>query len=98
MGTEKEDSEALRQLKILQASNCKKVKPWLKSTGPRTPQCKVKVAKNLPNHGDKISRAVRNLEKLDEALGKLRRREERSQKRQLTAFQKLEKLAKKANA
>src|SRR4028118_10120 len=96
MGIQDTDSEALRQLKSLQANNCRKIKPWLQSTGPKTPEGKKKAAKNLPIHGGKISRVVRNLEKLDEALGKIQLREVRSKKRQLATFQKLQKLAKKS--
>jgi hypothetical protein len=77
---EKEDFERLRELKSLQAANCRKTKPWLKATGPRTPEGKKKVARNLPNQSSKISRAMRNLPKLEEAIDQLRRREQRSKK------------------
>ena len=95
---EKEDLEALRQLKALQASNCKKTKPWLKSTGPRTAEGKRKAAKNLPNQQGRIGKVLRNLQKLDEAVSKLRRREERSKKKQLAVLRKLENLANKPHA
>ena len=98
MGIKHEDIEQLRQLKLLQAANCRRTKPWVKSTGPKTLKGKRKVTQNLPNQGDKIGKAVRNLEKLDEALAKVRRREERSRKRQITALQKLEKLLRKTQS
>jgi hypothetical protein len=40
MSIVKEDFERLRQLKAIQAANCRKTKPWQKSTGPKTPQGK----------------------------------------------------------
>jgi hypothetical protein len=95
---EKEDLSALRQLKALQASNCKKTKPWLKATGPRTAEGKKKVTKNLPSQQGRIGKVLQNLQKLDEAVSKLRTREERSKKKQLTVLQKLKNLAKKAHA
>jgi ribosomal protein L40E len=33
IGIENTDCETLRQLKAIQATNCRKTKPWLKSTG-----------------------------------------------------------------
>jgi hypothetical protein len=92
MDIENEEFERLRQLKALQASNCRKVKPWRKATGPRSLAGKKKVTQNLPNQHGKIAKVLRNLEKLDEAVAKLRRREERAKKRQVTALQKLEPL------
>jgi hypothetical protein len=86
MGIENADSETLRQLKAIQAANCRRTKPWRK------------VTENLPNQGDKIGKAVRNLERLDETLAKVRRREERSRKKQITALQKLEKLLRKTQS
>jgi hypothetical protein len=89
------ENERLRQLKLIQAANCKKTKPWNKSSGPRTAEGKQKATRNLPNQPNKTSKALRNLQKLQEALTKLRRREERSKKRQQSALGKLEKLAEK---
>ncbi len=98
MGMENTDSEVLRQLKAIQASNCRIAKPWEKSTDTRTIQGKQKVTKNLPNQEVRISKVVQILEKLDETLAKVRRREERSRKRQITALQKLEKLLRKTQS
>ncbi len=97
MGMKNTDSEVLLQLKAIQASNCRKAKPWEKSTEPKTLNGKQKVTKNLPSQEDRVSKVVRNLEKLNETLAKVRKREERSRKKQLTALQKLETLVKKAS-
>jgi hypothetical protein len=94
----KEDFEALRQLKGLRANNCKRTKPWLKATGPRTAECKKKATQNLPNQQGRIAKVLRNLEKLDEAVSKLRRREEQSKKKQLAVLRKIENLANKPHA
>lgn len=91
-----DDLKLLKQLKMLQSTNCRRVKPWLQSTGPRTEVGKRKVTKNLPNPPSKISKAVQSLEKLNEAISKLQRQQERTKKRQLVELQKLEKLAKKS--
>ncbi len=98
MGMENTDSEVIRQLKALQSNNCKKTKSWLKATEPRTAEGKKKVTKNLPNQQGRIGKVLQNLQKLDEAVSKLRRREERSKKKQLAVLHKLETLAKKAHA
>jgi len=80
---------------LAQILHCRKVKPWLKASGPKTPQGKAKVAQNLPLGKGGINRVSQGLIQLDEALQKLQRAEERTKKRQLTAIAKLEKLAKK---
>jgi len=89
--------EGLRQLKSLQAANCRKTKPWLKSTGPRTIEGKRRATQNLPNQAGGTSKVLRNLEKLQVVLAKLQKREEKTKKRQQSAFVKLEKLAKESN-
>jgi hypothetical protein len=96
MGIGNKNSNRSKELKLAQLLHCKKVKPWRKSTGPRTAEGKRKVTQNLPHGKGETSRVAQELNKLDEALKKLQRLEERIQRRQLTAIQKLEKLAKKA--
>ena len=88
-----ENSDRLKRLE--QILHCRRVKPWTKSTGPKTPEGKAKVAKNLPQGKGEINRVSQGLIKLDEALQKLHRADERAKKRQLTAIAKLEKLVRK---
>jgi hypothetical protein len=96
MGIGNKNSNRSKDLKLAQLLHCKKVKPWRKSTGPRTAEGKRKVTQNLPHGKGETGRIAQGLIKLDEALNKLQRLEEKIQKRQMTAIEKLEKLAKKA--
>lgn len=92
---EAESLIALKKLKVSQSIHCRKIKPWRKSTGPKTAEGKKKVSQNLPHRKDKASQVVRNLEKLEESILALQKAKERSEKRQLAAIAKIEKLATK---
>lgn len=89
-----EDLDRAKQQKLQQILHCQKVKPWVKSTGPRTPEGKLRIALNLPYGKGEVNRISRGLIKLDEALSKLQRSKKRAKKRQVIAIEKLEKLAK----
>lgn len=95
MGIGNKKSNRSKELKLAQILHCRKVKPWLKASGPKTPQGKAKVTQNLPGGKGEINRVARNLGKLEEALQKLQRLEDRTKKRQSNAIAKLEKLARK---
>jgi hypothetical protein len=95
MGIENKNSDRSKDVKLAQILHCQRVRPWLKSTGPRSPEGKLKVLQNLPHQKSKIAKVCKGLVKLDEALRKLERLESRIKKRQATAIEKLEKLAKK---
>lgn len=95
MGIGNKNSTRSKEQKLQQILHCQRIRPWLKSTGPRSPQGKAKVAQNLPRGEREVDRVAKGLIKLDETLQKLQRAEERTKKRQLTAIAKLEQLAKK---
>lgn len=95
MGTGNKNSNRSKELKLQQILHCQRVRPWKRSTGPKTSEGKAKVSKNLPQGKGEINRIAQGLTKLDEALQKLQRAEQRTKKRQLTAIEKLEKLARK---
>lgn len=95
MGIGNKNSNRSKELKLAQILHCQKVKPWLKASGPKTPQGKAKVSQNLPSGKGEINRVAKGLVKLDEALQKLQRADERAKKRQTTAIAKLEQLVRK---
>jgi hypothetical protein len=95
MGTGNKKSNRSKEQKLQQILHCQRVKPWLKSTGPKTAEGKAKVTLNLPSKRGKVNKIAQGLLKLDKALSKLQRAQERAKKRQLAAIEKLEKLAKK---
>jgi hypothetical protein len=90
------EKKALKQLQQLQASNCKKYKPWRKSTGPRTKAGKKKSTKNLPSQGGCVSQLDKNLKKIEKILLKNKAHREKKQRQRLAEIKKLEKLATKA--
>jgi hypothetical protein len=96
MDTQNHDLQRLRELRAIQSLNCRRCKPWKKATGPKTLAGKQKVTQNLPHQKDKVGRVIQSLKKLDKALAKLQRTEERSRKRCLSKLENLEKLAKKS--
>jgi hypothetical protein len=85
-----------KELKLQQILHCQRVKPWIKSTGPKSAEGKAKVALNLPRQKGEFGKITKGLLKLDEALHRLKKLEGRTRKRKLTAIKKLEQLVKKA--